>query len=124
MPIGVGAQEFQPLPEEQPDAARGRVNQHRITCLDGIARGDQELRGQALEHDGGSGIEGDRVGQLHEPLDRHHSTVAIGARRQRVRHPISTEKPAAPGPNSSTTPAASAPGISGVEGHGYTPVRK
>mmetsp|Transcript_885 Transcript_885/g.2059 ORF Transcript_885/g.2059 Transcript_885/m.2059 type:complete len:345 (-) Transcript_885:1610-2644(-) len=73
-----------PLAGDQPDTARGGMEEHEVTRLQAALRqrlAQQVLHGQALEHHCRAGLEVDGLGQLEHALGRHHARRRIGARR-------------------------------------------
>ena len=82
-----------------------------------IGAADQVLRGHALQHHRGGGLEVDRVGQLHQPVGGDHPLGRVGAERRRHRRP---GRPAVTsvtsGPTAATVPAPSMPSVTGMAG--------
>ncbi len=73
-----------PLAGDQAHAAGRRVEQHKVAGLQPALRlgaAQQVLHRQALEHHGGTGLEGDSVGQLADAFGRHHTQLAVAAGR-------------------------------------------
>ena len=77
------AQRPGPLAGDQADAAGRGVPQDMVARLQALGRQralEQVLRGQALEHHGGAGLEADRVGQAADRHRRHDAPLAVAAR--------------------------------------------
>src|ERR1700722_3457458 len=64
------------------------MHQYGVARLDRIARGEQKLRRQSLEHRRCGNVECNRIGKLDEPLGGNDALRAIGAHRQRVGHAV------------------------------------
>src|SRR5581483_12518734 len=71
-----------PLTHDQPDAARGRVDQDRLTPADAVRAADQVLRGDSFQVRRRRRLVVDEIGNLHEPFRIHDPQLAVGARRQ------------------------------------------
>ena len=75
---------LRPLAGDQTDAARGGVKQQRGAGPDLIGLPQQVAHRHALQHHGGAGLVVDAVGQLDQPVRRHHPFVRVTAERARV----------------------------------------
>ena len=76
-----GAEMLCPLAHDQPDTAGRGVDDDGVARLHAIGAAEQVLRGQALQHHRGGGVEFDTVGQLDQAVGRDHPLGGIGADR-------------------------------------------
>ena len=76
----MGAEELGDLGEEQPDAARGRVDEHPVALLDRVGIRRQVVRGHPLEQDRGGDLGRNAFGNRHQPagVGGHALGVAVG----------------------------------------------
>ncbi|MCY1520145.1 hypothetical protein D9M68_549160 [compost metagenome] len=78
------AERLGPLAGDEAHAAGRGMEQHevaRLQAFGGQRLLQQVLRGEALEHHGRAGLEGDVVGQFAHALGGHHAQFAVGAGR-------------------------------------------
>ncbi len=75
----VGAQRLRPLAGDEAHAAGRRVEEDRLAGLDRVGAPQQVLDREALQHHAGGLLEGDRVGQLHQPLGGMDLHLGVGA---------------------------------------------
>ena len=74
--------------EEEPDAARGGMDQNRVALLDWVSRMRKIMRRHALQHDG-RGVKIIQSGRhRHQPRGRHHGEFRVAAADLCPRHPL------------------------------------
>ncbi len=69
------------MADDQTDAARSRVEQHRVSFLDLEGARRQVTGGESFQHHRGRLLVGDPIGNGNEPLRRHDSGFRIGSGR-------------------------------------------
>src|SRR5690606_36491731 len=78
-----------PLAGDEPDTARGGMEQDRLVTLQPVGLAKQVLHRQALEHQRGGLLETYAVGDPHDPVGGHIAQIGIGANRALpVRHAV------------------------------------
>ena len=113
-----GAHRLADLDRGQPDPAGGAEHQQRLARLQMAAMGQREMRGAVGHRKGGGGDEIHRIGDRHDRGGVDHDLLGIAAAKAQHR-----ENPL-PGPQvhrtaapiSTTSPAASSPGVNGNSG--------
>ena len=83
-----GAERVAPLAQEQPDAARGGMDQDRVARLHRVGLAQQVLRRETLEHHDGADLVGDGLRQVDQQPGRHVALLGIGAERRAVGHAV------------------------------------
>ncbi len=82
------AQRPPPLAKDEPDAARRRVDEHRVALLDAIGLAQEILRAESLEHDRRASLVGNAAGQLDEIPRLDVALLGVGADRAAVGDPV------------------------------------
>ena len=89
---GCRAKRFHPLPGQQPDPASGRMEQDGLAGIDGKASRHQIGDGQPFQHDGGTGLERDRVGKPDNEAGIDGAVRRIGAVAKRIGNAVTGGK--------------------------------
>ena len=102
------------LAEQQAHAAGRGVDQAGVARTERVGAGGEEVRGEALEHDGGGDSRVDLRRQRNDALGRGERVFRVAARSGSRHATLSPGRQVeTPSPTRSTTPAASRPGVNG-----------